>query len=75
MARRTVRRPAVIRKPAPKGFNATALQVRRAYNAHFGHDLPGNSTYAACAQQIVDALGMEAAEAFILGQSNDPTAD
>lgn len=72
MARRNAYRP--YRKPAPKGFNATALQFRRAYQAHTGRTMEqdGVTTYEAAGRAIVDAMGWEAAEAFVRGQSNDP---
>jgi hypothetical protein len=53
-----------------QGFNATALQIRRAYESHFGTKLEGS--YSEAAETFVKLMGMEKAHEFILSQSNDP---
>lgn len=61
------------RKPAPKGFNASALQFKRAYKAQFGRTMEQNgiNSYADAGLKIVEVLGWEAAQDFVQSQSND----
>jgi hypothetical protein len=54
------------------GFNASALQVHRAYLQHFGH-YDESKPFDVQGQEIVAAMGLEAARAFILSMSNDPS--
>jgi hypothetical protein len=56
-----------------RGFNATALQVRNAYQAYFHRDMPEGS-YADAGNEIIAAIGQDRARAFILGQPNDVNA-
>lgn len=55
-------------------FTATALQIRRAYEKHFKTEFPGTLPFAHAGLQLIDALGREKGQAFILAQSNDPKA-
>ena len=57
----------------PQGFNASALQVRRAYMAHFNRPIPKDKTYVEMGNELVSALGLTEAQRFILSQSNDPS--
>ncbi len=61
----------------PQGFNASALQVRRAWEAHNGRrmsEAEAKLTYSELGNQLVVAMGLEAAQAYIMAQSNDPNA-
>lgn len=51
---------------------ASALQTRRAYEAHFGRQLTG--TYANGWSELEQALGRDTATRLIKAQSNDPKA-
>lgn len=52
----------------------TALQVKRAYNALFGREIPEDRTYTALAAEICEAKGDNyAGYLFIREQSNDPS--
>lgn len=55
-----------------QGFNASGLQVRRAYFQHFQVKMPDNMTFQAAGVELVKALGLEGAKALILSVSNDP---
>jgi hypothetical protein len=76
MARRRNYPVRPIRPAPPKGFDATALQVRRAYEAHYGEPIPDRMPYVDAGNRMVADLGHDAARALIQGQSNDidPTA-
>jgi len=58
-------------KKKPQSFNASCLQVRRAYENHFGI-LIGSMSYQEAGNILVKEMGLEAAQTFILSQSNDP---
>jgi hypothetical protein len=58
-----------------QGFNASCLQIRRAYLAHFGTDMPEDKTYQSAANLILSSMGRERGQEFILAQSNDPSAE
>ncbi len=61
-------------KKAPQVVPAmSALQVRRAYKAHFGRGMDGQQTYEAALKEIVAVLGWDKGCAFVVSQSNDPT--
>jgi len=57
------------------GFNASALQVRRAYEVTFNARIPSGMTYAEASQAIVDAHGMDAAKEIITTMDNDPKSE
>jgi hypothetical protein len=56
-----------------KTLVATCLQARRAWEAFYykKNDDPAK-TYQSMADDLVKAMGVEAAQAFILATSNDP---
>jgi hypothetical protein len=56
------------------GFNATALQVRRAYEAKYHKKAPENVPYSTLGRHMVDVMGEEAARFFVQAQSNDVDA-
>lgn len=55
-----------------KGFNATAFQVRTAYEKFYKKKLPDFTSYAEAGNQLVADMGHEEAKAYIQGQPNDP---
>jgi hypothetical protein len=61
----------MIRRTASPSF----LQTRRAYQAHFGQAIPSGTSYQAAADELVKALGLDAAIVLLTSQSNDPAAD
>lgn len=71
--RNAARAMARVQARQPMLPSASALQVRRAYEAHHGRPMPEDMTYHAAAMGLVDALGQAEAVRFIQGQSNDPS--
>lgn len=63
------------RKNVNKGFNASALQVRRAYEVTFNQRIPSGMTYQEASQAIVDTHGFDAAKEIITTMDNDPKSD
>jgi hypothetical protein len=51
------------------GFNATAWQIRQAYEKYFKRPLE-NNTYEGAAQELIKAMGLRAAREYILSQPN-----
>jgi hypothetical protein len=49
---------------------ASASQIQRAYEAHFGREMTGG--YSAASRELIAAMGPRAAKTFVLSQSKDP---
>jgi hypothetical protein len=53
-------------------MNASGLQVRRAYEAHFGQPMPGKLTFQGAANVLMTQLGEKKAQELVASMSNDP---
>ena len=62
-------------RPARRtGFDASALQIRHAYERHYGAPLPTGMPYVDAANLMIADLGHDAARALILAEANNPDA-
>ncbi len=61
-------------KPRPTSGTATVLQVRRAWERHYGRRLPDDMTFQTAAAMLCRALGAANSVEFIRSMSNDPSS-
>lgn len=57
------------------GFNASLLQVRRAYYAMYGRHMSDKLPYAEAAQRIIDECGYEKGKEYIQSISNNTNSE
>jgi hypothetical protein len=63
------------RKSKQTGFDATALQVRRAYVRYYGKPMNTGLPYNEVLNPLIEEIGIDRVKALVLAESNDTSKD